>query len=168
MAVLKLASLLIAVANSDNVFNKSGLEFTRFTICWFTYACDAIFAPANWFNVNNIKALILYWFELYIKDIGVFESTVKIFETDAFVKFAVVDLITLVCMGFDNFWRQKKTNLMKKNQFTVCVVFDIFLMTYVILIAEAFYMSLDAILPLFDGWRRYIYQNIQCTKYDIW
>ena len=25
-------------------------------------------------------------------------------------------------------------------------------------IAEAFYMPLDAILPLFDGWRRYIYQ----------
>ena len=33
-----------------------------------------------------------------------------------------------------------------------------FLMTSVILIAEAFYMPLDAILPLFDGWRRYIYQ----------
>jgi hypothetical protein len=31
-------------------------------------------------------------------------------------------------------------------------------MTSVILIAEAFYMPLDAILPLFDGWRRYLYQ----------
>jgi hypothetical protein len=31
-------------------------------------------------------------------------------------------------------------------------------MTSVILIAEAFYMPRDAILPLFDGWRRYINQ----------
>ena len=32
IVVLKLASLLIAVANSDNVLSKSGLELTRFDI----------------------------------------------------------------------------------------------------------------------------------------
>ena len=31
-------------------------------------------------------------------------------------------------------------------------------MASVILIAEAFYMPLDAIPPLFDGWRWYLYQ----------
>ena len=31
-------------------------------------------------------------------------------------------------------------------------------MTSVILIDEAFFMPLDAILPLFDGWIRYLYQ----------
>ena len=64
----------------------------------------------------------------------------------------------IVCMVFDNFWRQKKSNLMKKKSIYGVYGFWYFLMTSVILIAEAFYMPLDAILPLFDGWRRYIYQ----------
>ena len=36
--------------------------------------------------------------------------------------------------------------------------FDIFFMTSVILNTEAFYMLLDDILPLFDDWRRYLYE----------
>ena len=37
--------------------------------------------------------LILYWFELYIKDIGVFDNNVKIFETDKLVNDPVVAFI---------------------------------------------------------------------------
>jgi len=44
--------------------------------------------------VNNIKALILYCVPLQLKVIGVFDNKVKIFETDALVKFPVVELIT--------------------------------------------------------------------------
>jgi hypothetical protein len=48
--------------------------------------------------------------------------------------------------GFWSFLTSKKIKFDAKNQSSV------------ILFAEAFYMPLDAILPLFDGWRRYIYQ----------
>ena len=74
------ASLLIAAASSDNVFNKSGDELIWFEICVCTYDCDAILAPDNWNKLNNDKALILYWLPLYIKLIGVFDNRDKIFD----------------------------------------------------------------------------------------
>ena len=56
--------------------------------------------------------------------------------------------LTSFCIKFDT----------KKNQFTVCMDFDIFFMTSVSLNTEAFYVPLDDILPLFDDWRRYLYE----------
>ncbi len=64
----------------------------------------------------------------------------------------------VVCMFFDNFWRQKKSNLMKKKSIYGVYVFWYFLMSSVIRIAEAFYMPLDDILHMFDGWRMCLYQ----------
>jgi hypothetical protein len=48
----------------------------------------------------------------------------------------------------------KKIKLDGKKSIYGVYGFDFFFMTSV----EAFYMSLDAILPLFNEWRRYIYQ----------
>ena len=52
----------------------------------------------------------------------------------------------------------KKTNLKRKKIKFDCVWNLIFLITYAILIVEVIYMPLDAILPLLDVGRRYLYQ----------
>ena len=67
IVVAKLASLLMAVASSDNVSNNAGDESTKFEICWWTQVYEAILAPVNWNRVKNVDILMLYWFELQIK-----------------------------------------------------------------------------------------------------
>ena len=68
-------------------------------------------------------------------------------------------LYVLVCMFFDNFWRQKKSNLMRKKIKFNCVCFLIFFLWLLLfLLLKHSTCLLMLFYNLFDGWRRYIYQ----------
>ena len=67
MVVLKLASLLIAVANSDNVFNKSGLELTRFAIWVLTYVWDAIFDPLKYATLKQTYYIVFHYTKILLE-----------------------------------------------------------------------------------------------------